>query len=317
MNNLEPLISPSVLVACQQFGVPVVMRCPHYHLICPIGLHLRNGAVCELCCGGREYWCVLKNCRGNIFESVGYALRSTVARKRRLFLDNVTYYLPPTRFVKRRLSDAGFPQKRIIVLPNMVCVPDSGVDVFYGKYVAYVGRFSPEKGIQTLLTSARQIGLPVRLAGDYLSLPEVLKAAPPNVQFTGHLNQNRLVEFYRNARFVVIPSICFDVSPLTAAEAMSHGLPVIAAKIGGIPELVEDGVTGFLFEPTDSEDLTSKMKLLWENPDLCRQMGKAGREKAIREYSEDKYYRRLMAVYERAVQAGVKGSKAENSRGIR
>ena len=84
---------------------------------------------------------------------------------------------------------------------------------------------------------------------------------------------------------------------------MSHGLPVIASRIdGGLLEIVDDGVTGLFFEPGNSEDLANKMKLLWGNPDLCRQLGRAGREKAIREYSEDIYYRRLMAVYERAIE---------------
>jgi glycosyltransferase involved in cell wall biosynthesis len=82
---------------------------------------------------------------------------------------------------------------------------------------------------------------------------------------------------------------------------MSHGLPVIASRIGGLQEIVEDGVAGFLFEPGNAEDLAEKMKRLWDNPDLCRQMGRAGREKAIREYSEDVYYERLMAVYQKAI----------------
>ncbi len=98
-----------------------------------------------------------------------------------------------------------------------------------------------------------------------------------------------------------MPSICFESFGLVVVEAMSYGLPVIASRIGGIPEIVEDGVTGFLFEPGNADELAEKMKLLWENPELCRQMGKAGREKAIREYSEDVYYERLMAVYDEAL----------------
>ena len=82
---------------------------------------------------------------------------------------------------------------------------------------------------------------------------------------------------------------------------MSHGLPVIASRIGGLPEIVEDGITGFLFEPGNSEELASKMKILWENPGLCRKMGQAGGEKAIREYSENIYYKRLIAAYKKAI----------------
>ena len=142
----------------------------------------------------------------------------------------------------------------------------------------------------------------MRLAGDYSRMPDTLKEAPPNVTFAGWLNRAQLVGFYRNARFSVAPSVCFETFGLVGAEAMSYGLPVIASKIGGLPEIVEDGVTGLLFEPGNAEELADKMKLLWDNPDLCRQMGQAGREKAMREYNEDVYYERLMAAYQRAIE---------------
>jgi glycosyltransferase involved in cell wall biosynthesis len=111
--------------------------------------------------------------------------------------------------------------------------------------------------------------------------------------------------FYRKARFLIVPSVWFEVSPMVILEAMSHGLPVIASRIGGLAELVEDGVTGFLFEPGNVEDLAKKMKRLWHNPDLCRQIGIGGREKAMRKYSEDIYYKHLMVVYERAIELSV------------
>lgn len=302
VGNLYPLISPSVLVACRQHGVPVVMRCPNYRLTCPTGLHYRKQAICELCAGGREYWCVLKNCRGNLFESLAYATRIAVARKRGFFRENVTAYVPPSEFVKRRLVRAGFAEERIIVLPNMICVPGCANDASEGKYVAYAGRITPEKGVEILLAAAAKSGLPVRLAGDYSAMRRLVTGAPPNAEFLGGLNSDQLVEFYRNARFLVIPSRCFEPFGIVTIEAMSYGLPVIASKIGGLPEIVEDGVTGFLFEPGNAEDLASKMRPLWEKPGLCQDMGRAGRDKVIREYSADRYYERLMAVYARAIQ---------------
>ena len=90
--------------------------------------------------------------------------------------------------------------------------------------------------------------------------------------------------------------------PLVISQAISHGLPVIAARIGGLPEIIEDGVTGLLFEPGNARDLANKIKLLWRNYDLCRKMGKAGYEKAIKELNEDVYYKRLMNVYEKAIE---------------
>lgn len=304
VHNLYPFLSPSILTACREKSVPVVMHVHNYRLICPIDVSLRNGTLCELCDGGREYRCALNNCRGNIFESIGYAARAAMARRWRLFHDNVTLFLPPSHFVKRRLVNAGFPEEQIVVLPNMVSVPVSGVDSSGGQYIAYSGRLSPTKGVGTLLGAARHTRLPVRLAGDGPIMTQLVDEAPKNAKFLGFLDRHQIVNFYRGARFTVVPSTWWEVFGLTGAESMSHGLPVIASRIGSLPEIVDEGYTGLLFEPGNAEDLARQMKLLWENPELCRQMSLAGREKAVREYSEEVYYKRLMAVYERAIELG-------------
>lgn len=303
VHNVYTLISPSVLVACRRLGVPVVIRCADFRFVsCPIGNHLSNGATCEKCAGGREYWCVLKNCKNNACESTAYALRTMIARRRRLFKDNVTLYLPPSRFVGQRLIEAGFPADRIVVIPNMVSLPGRLNGRSAGDYVAYVGRISPEKGLATLLAASAQTGAPVRIAGDYSQMPELVRKTPPNVTFEGLLDRVQVSDFYRKARFSVVSSICFETFGLAAAEAMSHGLPVIASKIGALPEIVEDGVNGLLFEPGNANELAAKMKLLWENPELCRKMGDAARSKVIREYGEGLYYKRLMQTYREAIE---------------
>lgn len=305
VHGLHPSFSPWILVECQRACVPVVMTCHDYRLTCPTGFHLRNGMICERCAGGAEYWCVLKNCRGKMFESSAYALLSMVSRKLRLYADNVSVFIAYSEFVRQHLIAANFAEERIAFLPNMVSisVPDSFSIPSNGEYVAYVGRISPEKGIDSLLAAASQLPeLSVQLAGEGEAMGDLVKKAPRNVKFLGRLDRKGLIGFYRSARFLVVPSIWFELFGLVAIEAMFHGLPVIAAKIGGLAELVEDGVTGFLFQPGNSEELAFKMKLLWENPQLCQQMGRAGREKTIREYGEDLYYKGLMGVYEKAIQ---------------
>ena len=302
LHNIYPFVSPSILPECKRSGIPMVMSIHSHLLTCPTYYHLKNGKICEKCIGGNEYWCVLKNCRDNIFESLSYALRSAAARKLEVFKKNITLFIALTDFSKKRLVKSGLPEDRIVVLPNMTTIPCSGIDPSTGEYIAFVGRFSHEKGIDTLLTSIG--GLPqlsLRLAGDWSFMPKLVHMKPKNAEFMGFLNRSQLVGFYRKARFLVIPSKCFEVCPLVISEAMSHGLPVIASRIGGLPELVEDGITGLLFEPGNSEELAEKMKLLWENQDLCRQMGQAGREKAIREYSDDIYHKRLIEVYDKAI----------------
>ncbi len=303
VHNLYPLLSPSVLVACRRAGVPVVMTNHNYLLTCPIVNHLHNGRVCEKCLGGREYWCVLQNCRGSVPESVAYAARSAVARKLHFFRDDVTIQIVLSNFAKQRLLKAGFDEHRIVVLPNMVELGPEPNGRPPGQYVAYCGRMVPEKGVDVLLAAAARLpGVDLRLAGDGPSLDKLMIGAPPNARFVNRLGPAEMAAFYQGARFLVIPSKWFEGCPLVVSEAMSRGLPVIASRIGGLPEFVDDGTTGLLFEPGNVAELAHKIRLLWSNPDLCQQMGAAGRRKAVRQYSEEVYYDRLIAVYEKAIQ---------------
>lgn len=301
IHDVYPLFSPWVLRDCAEAGVPVVMTCHDFRLICPVGTHVCGGEVCERCCNGREFWCVLKNCRGNRFESMAYAVRSAAARKFRLFLDNVTEFVTPTLFVKHKLIAAGFPEDRLTSLPYAINLPDTAIDCATNAYMAYVGRFVPEKGIATMIEAARMTGYELRMAGDWRPMRDLAEAAPKNAHFLGELSTEEITALYRGARFLVFPSIWYETFGLVMAEAMSHGIPVVASRLGVIPGVVEDGVTGLLFEPGNVNDLARKMRVMWEDPALCGRMGLAGREKVIRTYTEEAYFNALMIVYERAI----------------
>jgi len=310
VHNLYPLVSPSVLGKCRRAGVPVVMTVHNYRLICPNGLHMTAGQVCEKCRGGCEYWCVLRNCEGSLPKSIGYALRGWVARKRRMFLDNVTMYAALTEFQRQRLIAEGFPAERIAVIPNMVGGDGYAAEAAGGDYVAYVGRMSPEKGVTHLLSAAKRLpDIAFKAAGGYDRMPHLPGEAPANFEFLGQLGTELLNGFYSQARMLVLPSTCFEGFPMTIAEAMVRGKPVVCSRIGGLPEIVDDGVTGLLFEPGKAADLAEKIRFLWDRPDVCRKMGQTGRKKALREYSPEKYYERLMAVYEKAIALGPGGPR--------
>jgi len=303
VQNLYPSLSAWVLPAIRQEGIPVVMRCANYRLVCPNGLLLSHGQVCERCISGREHWCVLLNCEGSLPKSLGYALRNFVARTRRLYRDNVTLYYAQTDFQKKKLMAGGFPASRIEVIPNMVDTSTPPRETQVGHYVGFAGRGSPEKGVAILLQAARTCSdLPFRLAGDFWRMPEVAKVKPDNVELLGHLIGPRLEEFFRDCRLLVLPSTWYEGFPGVAIEAMLHGKPVVCSRLGGLPEIVDDKVTGVLFDPGNAADLAAKVERLWNQPDLCAEMGRAGRDKVLREYSPDRYYERLIAVYGRALE---------------
>jgi glycosyltransferase involved in cell wall biosynthesis len=321
-HNLYPHFSPSVLMAARQRGIPTVMTVHNHINTCPRSDHLRAGKICERCVGGREYHCVLNNCRGNLLESIAYAGRNAAVRRSRLLADNVTTVIALNDFMGQRLLTAGFRPDQVAVLPNMVELCAEPADAALGSYVAFSGRISGEKGIDTLLAAAQLApAVPVHLAGGGPLFDQYSSAAAPNVTMRGQLKATEMAAFYRGARFLVLPTACFEGCPLVISEAMSHGLPVIASRIGGLPELVEEGVTGFLFEQGNSTELADKINRLWANPALCQQMGLAGRVKAEREFGEDAYHRRLVDIYQAAIErmpgAGARARSETSERAAR
>ena len=303
VHSVYPMFSPSVLVACRKANVPVVMTVHSHILTCPTWHHLYKGRVCEDCVGGHEYRCVLKNCRNNILESSAYALRSSVARRFRLFHDNVNVLIVMTLFAKEKLQHAGFRGDQVAVVPNPSPIREIETIPFEGKYVAFAGRISKEKGVHTLLAAAAQMpDVPFKVAGEGPAFREMKGKAPQNVEFVGQLKPDQLNQFYERSRMLVVPSICFEQCPMVVLEAMGRALPVIGSRIGGLPEIIERGLTGSLFEPGDSGDLARQVRSLWEDPKLCQRMGTAGRQKVMREYTEDTYFQNLMAVYQTAMQ---------------
>ena len=170
-----------------------------------------------------------------------------------------------------------------------------------GDYISYVGRISPEKGVNNLLNAAsRHPRINFQAAGGYDKAPELVDKAPQNFHFLGHLPYDTVGTFIAKSRAIVLCSIWYEGFPMILVEAMLRGRPVIASRLGGISEVVDDGVTGLLFEAGNTEDLAEKIQYLWDNPELCRKMGEAGREKALREYTPDVYYERLMDMYQTA-----------------
>jgi len=302
VHNLYPLFSPSILVACRDERTPVVVTVHNQQLTCPKADHLYRGQVCERCVGGREYHCVLQNCRGNIFESVAYAARSSFARRLRFFHQHVTLLIALSEFGRSRLVKAGFSTDQIVVLPNMTAEVTVPADPARGRYVAFAGRLSPEKGVETLLEASRALPeVPLRLAGDGPLFETLRERSPSHATLMGPLDRDAMHRLYAGARFLVLPSRTFEMCPLVVLEAMSHGLPVIASRLGAQAELVEDGVTGLLFAPHDPADLQAKMRQLWHDDQACRRLGQAGREKVMREHSQPVYHRRLMEIYGRAM----------------
>jgi glycosyltransferase involved in cell wall biosynthesis len=305
IHDLFPLISPWIAEECQKRGIPVVMTCVHYRLTCPIATHFRRGQVCTSCTGGREHWAVLHNCRGNLPESITVALHNAITSRFRVYARHVDRFIAPSRFTRDWLVEhTDITAEKIAVISPVVEIPPSGADPGAGTYVAFAGRFVPEKGVDTVLEAARLTGIPFRFSRNERHLTTF--PLPPHIEAVVTRNEEELRGFYRGARMTVVPSVWFETFGLVGAEAMSHGIPLIASRIGALTELVDDGVDGLLFEPRNAADLADKVARLWEDIGACRRMGREARRKALSQWSPDEHFVRLAAVYESVSRGGLK-----------
>lgn len=299
VHELFPLIPPRILAACAEAGIPVVMTCYDYRLTCPVATHRVRGEACFRCLGGREHWCVLRNCRGSLPESIAHALHNAAARRAGHFERHVARFLPLSGHLRDFMVERqGIDPGRIAVSHPPIRLPLAPVaDPAAGAYVAYAGRFVPEKGVEVMVEACRRLGLPMRFSGDAPGHPAVREGDDATFGATWK-SPEELAAFYRGARVLVMPSLWPETFGIVAAEAMSHGVPVVASRIGALPETVVDGETGLLARPGDAADLADRIARVWNDPALARRLGANGRRRAEEEFSEDVHVARLVGVYE-------------------
>jgi glycosyltransferase involved in cell wall biosynthesis len=295
-HELFPLVSPWILPACWAENVPVVMTCNDYHLTCPARTHFRDGVICTECVDAGVSRSVVHNCRGKQIESMTMAAYCAMVEKLGLYLANVTHFIAPSEFTRDWLiRHANIDSARITATATLVDIPECAADPTRGRYAAFAGRFVREKGIDVLLAAAELSGVPVQLSKNEASFVTV--DLPRTVEVSVDNTAEEVERFYRGARMVVVPSMWFETFGLVAAEAMALGIPVIASRIGALAELIEHGIDGLLFEPGNHLDLAEKMRLLWENPEMCREMGRRAREKAFRLWRPEAHMERTLSVY--------------------
>lgn len=289
VHNLYPFISPAALRECKRVGVPVVMTIHNFRLMCPTGLFMRDGRPCELCLRkGNEWGCVRYNCEHSALKSIGYAARNAVARRGRHYLDCVDRFACITDFQRRKLIEAGFPEERLLVIPNSMDA-STVAEPSLGDYVAYSGRISREKGVDMIIETARRHpGIPFKIAGAVRD-SDIVADLPANVELVGYLNAKELAAFYSRARFIVMASRWYEGFPMTILEAASYSKPTVAPDHGGFTEIIGAGkdAIGVLFTPGDAQSLETAIVTLWNDPDETVRLGRQAHQKLLAQYSTD------------------------------
>lgn len=303
VHNIFPLISPSIYWVAEAHGIPVVQTLHNFRLLCPQAMLLRDGSVCEKCVGTIPWRAVVHGCyRGSRAQSAVVAMMLSTHRLIGTWQKKVTRYIALTEFGRARFIAGGLPAERIVVKPNFVEEPGACAEpqaAHAREHFLFVGRLAPEKGLAVLADAAQQAGARVTVAGDGPDADFV--AGKPGLLPLGRLGVDEVRHQMRRAIALIVPSICYETFGLVIIEAYACGLPVIASRIGGFPDLVSDGETGLLFAPGDAAELARKMRWAMEHPAEMARMGSNARRVYEERFTAQKNYAQLMAIYADAV----------------
>ena len=213
----------------------------------------------------------------------------------------VDRFVVPSRFYATKLAEWGFPEKQFRYVPNFVDALGYEPEFSSGARVLYFGRLSREKGLHTLIRAVAAVRGKLSIAGTGPELGSLQRAVTEwgaDVDFLGYLSGEALHAAVRRARAVVLPSEWYENAPMSILEAYALGKPVIGARIGGIPELIRDDITGFLFESGSVASLCSALERLARSSDgRLADMGHAGRAWIEADFSAESYRKRMQSVY--------------------
>jgi glycosyltransferase involved in cell wall biosynthesis len=307
VHNTFMTISPSVFEACQDAGIPVVQTLHNYRLLCPAWSLSRNGMVCEECMDHTLWRSVWHGCyRNSKLMTTAVALMLQVHRMKGTWNELVDGYVALTNFARDKFVEGGLPKSVIHVKPNFL-EDDPGRHRQAGSFMLFIGRLSPEKGLRVLLDGWKKLrtSIPLVIMGDgplRESLEaEVVAGSTAGITFTGWKGRREILDAIKQASAVVLPSVWYEGFPMTVVEAFACGTPVICSRLGGLAEIVADGLTGLHFRPGDADDLASKVDWALQQPAAMSAMGRAARNEFEKKYTAATNYRQLLQIYEQSI----------------
>ncbi|NDW17368.1 glycosyltransferase [Dysgonomonas sp. 216] len=300
--------SVSILPVLRKHRIPVIMTAHDYRLVCP-SYTITNGKgdICERCLETKSYYhCVIKKCSNNSFVNSLFLTLDSYFRK---------YCYRPIDYIDRFIFVSHFSRNKHIQgeplfkdrstkLYNFTLIEEDK-NIEKEDYILYFGRISEEKGIATLIKAMKNlpiVNLKVLGEGPLLNSFKQ-QELPSNIEFLGFKTGNELRDYVQKAKYVVLPSECYENNPMTIIEAMTLGTPVIGSNLGGIPELITDSETGFLFQPKSADDLSAVIeRAMSKTQEEYERLSASAKEFAVNQFSAKAHFRDLMNIYKETIE---------------
>lgn len=303
LNNFNFQLTPSIIYEIRDFEsqighkIKIVYTAHDSQLVCPNHLMMQpNHTVCTKCIEGSCVNCMKNKCiHGSFIKSVLGTLEALIYRINHVY-KHIDVIIAPSGFLRKKLEYSADLSGRILVKHNFVDQVPKYDKQEKNNYVLYFGRYSQEKGVETLLKVCDSLpDIPFEFAGSG-PLEDVVNARS-NVQNRGFLSGEELYKTIAEAAFCIIPSECYENCPFSVMESQLCETPVIAANQGGIPELLQENVTGELFTAGNADELRDKIKNLWQDKERLRKYRQNCRE--VNFASVEEYCREMVEIYEK------------------
>ena len=295
-------LSPSIIPTLRDAGVPVVMTAHDLKIACPAYKMLNDTGICEKCKGGNLFNVVKHRCvRGSLAASAIVMAESGLHRLLNTYQGKLDRVVVPSRFFMEKFVEWGWPREKFAYISNYVDATrfEPGFDA--GDYFLYFGRLAPEKGVATLMRAAKAAGVKLKIAGTgpmEAELHALQAELDGDVEFLGYRSGEALHTLIREARAVVLPSEWYENAPMSVLESFALGTPVVGANIGGIPEMVIDGQTGWTFESRNTDELAALLSRLVAMPSAhIAQVGRAARDHVATNFNRAGYLQATLALY--------------------
>lgn len=320
IHNIYHHLSPSILNAAKKNSIPVVMHLHDYKLICPNHMLFTKGKYCEECLKTKYFKCSKNKCvkdsiAGSALASLEMYLHHNILK---IYEKNINLFIAPSHFMKNTVIRFGQDKNKIEVVynPHNLEAENSNqenkenYDIKLAEekktanYFLYFGRLSEEKGLVNLIEAAHETGQRILIAGtgpEENNLNKLASDLKAPVEFVGLKTSSELINIIKEAKAVIIPSIWAENMPLSLMEALSLNKVIIAANVGGLPEIVRDQENGLLFEAGNSVDLINKINYLNSLPaEKYVRMEKAAGETA-KLFSVEKNLKAILEIYQRLI----------------
>ncbi len=308
-HNTFPLISPAGYYAAHDEGAAVVQTLHNYRLMCVTATFCRKGRVCEDCLGHTMAWPgILHGCyRGSRAGSAAVAAMLAFHRLKGTWRREVDVYIALSEFGREKFTEGGLPPDKLVVKPNFLD-PAPGIGRGNGDYALFVGRLAVEKGIAMLLEAWPRVyadtGVKLKIFGDgpLRARVEAASKTAAGIEYLGWLDlQQEGYVTMGAARALIFPSIWYEGQPKTIVESLATGTPILASRLGSMPEMVADGRTGMLFEAGNPDDLARQARALLAGQADRQRMRQAARFEFESRYTAEQNYPLLMRCYEEAL----------------